>query len=255
MASGTTRCSPGRKPPGGSARLGRGLGTTALPQPRPLRLSPCASSPYFITEASYIWRFRSLGGTQTLRVTASAQHAPTVCPQPPSALLQQQHAEPGRSRPGAAALLLAVGKKPLHQAQALPFGLKRAAPCQGCLLTQGGSGSARGMLSLGRAKQFSCPILHLQASRNGPEEQKSRIEELGVAQGSPCTTRELCRAKQHSTRHQASSTTGSLLNTDLLKVLVCPDGERGVRHLHWPADKVLLKERGGQARAKAQKLC
>lgn len=29
------------------------------------KLSPCASSPYFITEASYIWRFRSLGKTQS----------------------------------------------------------------------------------------------------------------------------------------------------------------------------------------------
>lgn len=29
------------------------------------QLSPCASSPYLITEASYIWRFRSLGQTQT----------------------------------------------------------------------------------------------------------------------------------------------------------------------------------------------
>lgn len=27
------------------------------------KLSPCASSPYFITEASYIWRFLSLGET------------------------------------------------------------------------------------------------------------------------------------------------------------------------------------------------
>lgn len=29
------------------------------------KLSPCASSPYFITEASYIWCFRSLGETHT----------------------------------------------------------------------------------------------------------------------------------------------------------------------------------------------
>lgn len=41
------------------------------------KLSPCASSPYFITEASYIWRFRRLGETQTLRATDCGLSWPT----------------------------------------------------------------------------------------------------------------------------------------------------------------------------------
>lgn len=43
--------------------------------------SPCASSPYFITEALYIWRFRILGGTETdtahSRVDTTLHHCGT----------------------------------------------------------------------------------------------------------------------------------------------------------------------------------
>lgn len=62
------------------------------------KTSPCASSPYFITEASYIWRFRSLGGTETL--TAATREHPRA---PPAFRLLSCSSDPAKQKQGALA--------------------------------------------------------------------------------------------------------------------------------------------------------
>lgn len=57
----------------GAVEMGMEQHQCVEPQSKP---SPCASSPYFITEASYIWRFRSLGGTRTLTATTPGLSGP-----------------------------------------------------------------------------------------------------------------------------------------------------------------------------------
>lgn len=64
---------------GGESPTGMEQHQRVLLQSKP---SPCASSPYFITEASYIWRFRSLGGTQTLTATTPGLREHLRAPQP-----------------------------------------------------------------------------------------------------------------------------------------------------------------------------
>lgn len=75
-------------------------------------------------------------------------------------------------------------------------------------------------------------VLRLQSSRNSPE--ATEKQNGGTAQNSPCATSSLSAAvwlpgcprgrAEHREPWQASSAAGALLHTNLLQVLVCPDG-------------------------------
>ena len=104
--------------------------------------SPCASSPYFITEASYIWHFRSLGGTQTLTATTPGLSWPQRVRQgspslwaaqgfPTAAATQPSKSSTKPLQAGQGHLHIAsplwrclerAARKPLHWGQVLPFG-------------------------------------------------------------------------------------------------------------------------------------